>query len=213
MILTILQILTIVISIITLIVNFLYTSHEKQKENQSQLTVTRSISKFRTLRDAFSEFATLTSVDVIKENIEAGDTEIREIDFWFDRVNASASVFFTRMSPSKIEEEKVLDKIKKIIELASEYYRYYSKNRKGNAKLEKALQDIKREFYVDFSLMDWANWENIIAQVSKDKYGTSKFDFFYDKVNDSTNKDSMQKENEKLRDAIVETRKKHNHKR
>ncbi len=176
-ILTLLQIIAIAISIISVLVNYFSASIEKKKDNLAAISSNRVIDVLNQMREDVSDIFTLSSADVLRDIKIAQNIDTRLYPSAPCGLAEADGNFRGIVFPFKDQERDLLKREERLVTLAQDYYAQYDeKNPSLTIDLEKQLKVASQEFFIAYSLYDWAVWESVMEQVSGDNYSAYDFD-------------------------------------
>lgn len=181
-ILTILQAITIAISVLSLIATYLFNVVEKRRDAMSSLYSEQLMNNIHILRDEIAEILSLSTPATIKEICSNSAKNLRyvptlEIDLP-KHINTIKSLFF----PFYSQEAEMFKCMDEVLELVIKYQKNLD-----DEKLATQLKKANKRLYLHYSLYDWAMWEAVIKQTTENKYDEYVFDDQYDKISNENN--------------------------
>ena len=176
-ILTILQVITITISLVSLITGYVFSSIEKRRDAMNSLYSNKILDNLHILREQMCEILALANPCAIKEIEINLKKELRyvpnlEVNL-MNALNRIKAIYF----PFYAQEATLFNSLEELVEGAFDFAVDTT-----NKEKEKKLIKLYRKAYLNYSLFDCALWEAIIKQSTENKYSEHIFDETYDKV-------------------------------
>ena len=178
-ILTILQIITILTSILSLLTSYIFRTREKKKDAMASLYSEQLIKNLHSLRSDIAEILALANPDTIEEIIVNDKKELKSVPFLEQDLNKHIDNIKSLFFPYYPQEAELFQKLEKVHKLALAY-----KDNPTDKNLKQELLNANHKLYISFALYDRGMWEAIIKQTTEHKYDGYVFDEEYERISD-----------------------------
>ena len=173
----ILQIITVVISMLALVITYFFDAILNRKSRTVSGIANERMQKLIKLREACSKVWAMTNPSYIKTQKECNASVSPDDNetFCYALIKAKYGIK-TRTFPYFAQEKHLHETLNVLVDLAIAYY-----NKPAKA-IEKVLLKKREEFFTEASLYNWSMWKFIVKQADGKKHIGSEFDKVYDEV-------------------------------
>ncbi len=200
--LIILQIVTIVLSLVTLLSSYLIKIVETKKDNRSEVFSSKLVNNLHVLRESMNKILTICNPATLKEAKVAAKKGLYVIKYptaeMAGCIGTIKSIFF----PFYPQENNF------IVSLETLYYVMVKYNKKPTKENEEILKRQVRHTYLEFAIYDRSMWEAVISQMTKSNFSSFTFDQYYEELSKTMKfakmKDGLKQYTRKGQRAFVE---------
>lgn len=173
----ILQIITVVVSIVLLIATYFFDSKINKRHRTISSIAQERMNKLTKLRQACSTIWSLTEPNYIIEQIQSNKKfNIEKNKTYTYELNKAKNICKTHTFPFFSQEKHLQESADELIKFATMYYKKQSK-----ALVDK-INEKREEFFTEASLYTWAMWKFIVKQADGNKHIGSEFARMYDEL-------------------------------
>ena len=172
-----LQIITVVISMLTLVITYFFDAILNRKSRTVSGIANERMQRLTKLREACGLVWAMTKPEYIttqkkcNKNVSPDDNQT-----YCYAINKAKYTLKTQTFPYFAQEKHLQETLDGVVDLAISYYN------KPTKTIEKQLIEKREEFFTEASLYNWAMWKFIVKQADGKKHIGSEFDKVYDEI-------------------------------
>ena len=189
----ILQLVTIILTLATTVITFIITSIINTKGRTVNTIANENLQKLNNFRDAFGTVLSMSNPEFIMKQCSYN----QRIDMDYNMNYCFTIIKYQYLCKSQVymrdyKEKKIFELLDNLVDASIDYYKKLDSSKKEDqtikdivtqfVKEQKALEQIREDFYIEVSIYNWALWKFVITQADGKHHLGKEFDKQYNEI-------------------------------